>query len=161
MNYVVALLYAAVQDEVIAFGLLSKLMFENNWRLVYCDDLIQVLQFTKKVQVWLEKEQRKVAQRLNEAAVVLEVQLSSPVMGLFANMFSLEVALRVLDRFVLQGERGLFSIVTKAFASQKKVILAIADPFELQIYLTRQVYLDALFANNLTHVQPQQKKGAS
>jgi len=27
MNFLVALLYAAVQDEIIAFGLLSKLMF--------------------------------------------------------------------------------------------------------------------------------------
>lgn len=28
MNFLVALLYAAVQDEIIAFGLLSKVMFE-------------------------------------------------------------------------------------------------------------------------------------
>jgi hypothetical protein len=117
MNFLVALLYAAVQDEIIAFGLLSKLMFEQSWRLVYSDDLIQVLTITKKVQSWLEKEHPKIAQKLNEAGVVLEVQLSSPVMGLFANMVSLEVALRVLDRFILHGEAGVLSIVKKAFTS--------------------------------------------
>lgn len=52
-------------------------------------------------------------------------------MGLFANMVSLEVALRVLDRFILHGEAGVLSIVKKAFTAQKKVILGIADPFEL------------------------------
>ena len=131
MNFLVALLYAAVQDEIIAFGLLSKLMFEQSWRLVYSDDLIQVLTITKKVQSWLEKEHPKIAQKLNEAGVVLEVQLSSPVMGLFANMVSLDVALRVLDRFILHGEAGVLSIVKKAFTAQKKVILGIKDPFEL------------------------------
>jgi hypothetical protein len=32
MNFLVALIYAAVEDEVVVFGLLCKVMFERNWR---------------------------------------------------------------------------------------------------------------------------------
>ncbi len=53
MNFLAALLYAAVRDEVLAFGLLMKAMFELNWREVYKDELIMVLIITKKILAWL------------------------------------------------------------------------------------------------------------
>jgi len=43
MNCLCALLYTAVGDEVIAFGLLCKVMFELNWREVYKDGLIMLI----------------------------------------------------------------------------------------------------------------------
>jgi hypothetical protein len=43
MNFLVALLYAAVNDEVIAFALMTKVMFELNWREVYNSNLIGLL----------------------------------------------------------------------------------------------------------------------
>lgn len=51
-----ALLFAAVQDEVIAFALMCKVMFELNWRDVYKDELIMLLQMTRKITAWLQKE---------------------------------------------------------------------------------------------------------
>lgn len=73
MNFVAGLIFAAVQDEIIAFGLFSKVMFELNWREVYTDNLVKVLSITKKVWAWLETEQKKSAAILTEAGVVLEV----------------------------------------------------------------------------------------
>jgi len=101
MNFVAALLYAAVRDEVLAFGLMMKAMFELNWREVYKDELIMVLIITKKILAWLKKEHKSVAARLLEAEVILEAQLSSPIMALFANLVPLEASLRILDRFML------------------------------------------------------------
>jgi hypothetical protein len=40
MNFLVAALFAATDDEVITFALMSKLMFEQQWRAVYSDDLL-------------------------------------------------------------------------------------------------------------------------
>jgi hypothetical protein len=56
MNFLVALLYSAVEDEVIAFGLMCKVMFELNWREVYKDELIMLISMTRKVTAWLLKE---------------------------------------------------------------------------------------------------------
>jgi len=49
MNFVVGLIFAATQDEVITFGLLSKVMFELNWRVAYDDHLTKVLSITRKI----------------------------------------------------------------------------------------------------------------
>lgn len=37
MNFLAALLYLATRDEIIAFDLLIKVMFDLNWREVYLD----------------------------------------------------------------------------------------------------------------------------
>lgn len=41
--------------------------------------------------------------------------MSSPIMALFANMLSIKAALRVLDRFMLQGEDAILALVKQAF----------------------------------------------
>lgn len=74
---------------------------------------------------------------LDSCGVTLEAQLSSPIMGLFANLVNLETSLRVLDRFVMFGEEGVMDIIKASFESQKLEILKLRDPFELQMYLTR------------------------
>lgn len=49
MNYLAALLFTATNDEVIAFGIFTKVMFELNWREVYKDELTLLLELTKKI----------------------------------------------------------------------------------------------------------------
>jgi hypothetical protein len=65
-------------------------------------------------------------------------------MGLFANMISLNNALKVLDRFMMFGEEGILQVVQQAFQEQSKQILAMSDPLDLQIYIARQIYIDAI-----------------
>jgi hydroxymethylpyrimidine/phosphomethylpyrimidine kinase len=73
MNFLVAALFAATDDEVITFALMSKLMLEQQWRAVYSDDLLEVVKIGKKVEKWLELQHPKVAGLLNEAGTVLSV----------------------------------------------------------------------------------------
>lgn len=111
MNFLATLLYIAVNDEVIAFAIMTKIMFEFNWRDVYSDNMIGLLDVTKKVNHWLKKEHKATAHHLDINCILLEVQLSSPVLCLFANLVPIEVALKFLDRFIMYGERGVLSII--------------------------------------------------
>ena len=43
MNFLAALIFAAVNDEVIAFAIMTKVMFELNWREVYHVNLVGLL----------------------------------------------------------------------------------------------------------------------
>lgn len=115
MNFLVSLLYAGVHDEVMAFFLLTKIMFQLSWREVYNDNLLMLISLTRKVTNWLQKDQSKIFAHMEEAGVILAAQLSSPIMGLFANLVPLSTCLRFLDRFIYFGERGVLSIVKKAF----------------------------------------------
>ena len=105
------LLYIAVNDEVIAFAIMTKIMFEYNWREVYSDNMIGLLEVTKKVKVWLKKEHRATTAQLDSSGILLEVQLSSPVLCLFANLVPIKVSLKFLDRFIMYGEKGILSII--------------------------------------------------
>jgi len=53
MNFLVALIYLAVGDELISYVLLTKVMKELNWREVYKDQLIQLVNLTKKIKNWI------------------------------------------------------------------------------------------------------------
>lgn len=70
-------------------------------------------------------------------------------MGLFCNMLPAEYSLRILDRFVYFGEKALLDIIKAVFVGQKQEILATKEPFELQIYMTRKIYFDAIEAGRL------------
>ena len=103
MNFLAALLYLAVGDEIIAFNLLIKVMHDLNWREVYLDQLVKLVSLTKKFKNWLLIEQKIIAVHLDYCGVILEAQLSSPFMGIFANLIDLDSSLRVLDRFLYFG----------------------------------------------------------
>lgn len=137
MNYLAALLFVATGDEIIAFALLQKVMTHHNWRETYKDQLIEIVNLTAKFNQWLRKSDSKLAEHLEAQGVILEAQLSSPFMGIFANLVDLESALLVLDRFILQGETGVLDVVKSSFESQREKIMKCDDPFELQMYLTR------------------------
>lgn len=53
MNFLAALFYLAVGDEVVAYSIMSKAMYDLNWREVYKDQLIMLINLTKKIKAWL------------------------------------------------------------------------------------------------------------
>lgn len=90
MNFLAALIFQAVGDEVIAFAVLLKVMYQHNWRDCYKDQLVKLMSITRKIKQWLMKNHKTIAVHLDFCGVILEAQLSSPVMGLFANLLSCE-----------------------------------------------------------------------
>lgn len=52
---------------------------------------------------------------MDACGIILEAQLSSPFMGLFANMLPMEYSIQILDRFVYYGERALLEIIKNVF----------------------------------------------
>ena len=120
MNFLAALLYVAVGDEVIAFALLIKVMNDLRWREIYADKMALLIELTQKVKKWLVRHQKAIAVHLDACEVILEAQLSSPFMGFFANIVNLDMSLRVLDRFLWSGSRALMQIVKRSFSAQKQ-----------------------------------------
>jgi hypothetical protein len=45
---------------------------------------------------------------------VLEAQLSSPIMAMFANLIPVKDSLKLLDRFFLSGELSVLNVIKKA-----------------------------------------------
>lgn len=80
--------------------------------------------------------------------IVLEALLSSPFLSLFANVIPNHHALRVLDRFIFFGQKSLLAIVKNILKTQMDKLMKITDQFELQQYLSRKIYMDAIIEGN-------------
>lgn len=77
------------------------------------------------------KDEKALALHLDAHGVLLEAQIASPLMAIFANLLPLETSLRILDRFLLEGGKGILNIVKASFRCQKAHILSLNDAFEL------------------------------
>ena len=72
MNFLAALFYLAVGDEVIAFALMQKAMFDLKWRQVYLDQLVRLMELTKEVKKWLVRKHKLIAVKLDACGIILE-----------------------------------------------------------------------------------------
>ena len=82
-----------------------------------------MITLTKKIEDWLMREHKTLAVHLEANHVILVGHLTSPFMGLFANWLPLDTCLRVLDRFLLFGEKGILDIVKTSIEGKKSTIL--------------------------------------
>ena len=111
---------------------------------MFVDRMPKLTAFVTEIKRWLKETQRLLLVHLESRGIVLEAQLSSPFLSLFSNQIPNQEALKVLDRFVHFGQSSLLAIVKYVFITQKNKILQTWDQFTLQVYLSKQVYLDAL-----------------
>jgi len=72
MNFLAALIYLAVADEVIAYTLLVKAMFDKEWRKVYLDQLVRLMELTKQIKQWLREKHKVIAVHMDACGIILE-----------------------------------------------------------------------------------------
>lgn len=131
MNFLAALLLLAVNDEVLAFVLLGKVMKDLKWREIYLDGLVKLFDLSSQIKKWLKSREKIIAVHMDGHGILLEAQLASPFMGLFANLLPLPLSLRILDRFLYFGEEALVNIVKEVYTTNKMKIIQIKESFEL------------------------------
>ncbi len=131
MNFLAALLLLAVNDEVLAFVLLGKVMKDLKWREIYLDGLVKLFDLSSQIKKWLKSREKIIAVHMDCHGILLEAQLASPFMVLFANLLPLPLSLRILDRFLYFGEEALVNIVKEVYTTNKMKIIQIKESFEL------------------------------
>ena len=143
MNFIAAILYVAVQDEVLAFSIMQRLMQSkqqahqieaqlraNNirqaknlaqqceWRFVFTDQMPKLNAFIKDIKKWLQETKRILYIHFQSRQIVLEALLSSPFLSLFSNLIPNQHALKVLDRFIHFGQKAMIDIVKNILKNQ-------------------------------------------
>ena len=111
MNFLVAVIYVAVQDEVVAFSVLQRIMqskkeaqrinaslpkemlalhsgsvMQAEWRFLYTDGMKKLNAFVKEIKDWILRTKRLLYIHLESRNVVLEALLSNPFLSLFSNV---------------------------------------------------------------------------
>lgn len=111
---------------------------------MFTDGLKKLNSFVREIKMWLLETNRLLYVHLESQKICMEALLSSPFMVLFSNTIPSDYALKVLDRFVHYGQRTLIAIVKNVFVHMKDRLMKIKDSFELNQYMSKQMYNDAI-----------------
>lgn len=89
------------EDEELAFVMFVKLLGISNWRGLYLYQTPKLFELTKIIQAFITKELPALSTELQKHNVILESLFASPFLTIFSNLIPMEVAIKVLDRFIL------------------------------------------------------------
>lgn len=151
MNFIAASVFVAMQDEILAFAVLQRLMQSKSqaiviqhslppalrmpqvlvnlpeWRFLYTDGMKKLAAFVAEVRQWLLETKRLLYIHFESRKILLEVCLSNPFLSLFSNVIPNQHMLKVLDRFLHFGQKALVQIVKHILQSQQDKLLKITD----------------------------------
>ena len=100
--------------------------------------------FVKEIKDWILHTKRLLYIHLESRNIVLEALLSNPFLSLFSNVIPNDQALMVLDRFIHFGQSALIEIVKNILKSLQDKLIRTSDQFELQQYMAKEIYTDAI-----------------
>ena len=118
------------------------------WRFLYTDRLRKLNAFIEDIRDWLIETKRMLYIHFQSRNITLEACLSNPFLSLFSNVIPSQHVLKVLDRFVHFGQKALVQIVKNILKTQQDKLMHIKDQFELQKFLARQIYHEAIQEGN-------------
>ncbi len=134
LNYIVALLLIYIQDEETAFWCLVYLMNHRSWRFVYTQNFPKLRSMCRVLEDRLMLEFPKVLRHLQENDIQSEGTFSAHFMTLYVYLTPIEIATRLFELFILDGESALIQVLIRMIELKQKKILRLTD-CELQKYM--------------------------
>jgi hypothetical protein len=144
LNFVAAMILLVVEDESIAFLIFIKLLEKNEWRRFYTNETPKLFEMTKLIKKYLEKHAPKVLKKIKKSKILLEPLIASAFITLFSNTIDVPNATKVMERFMLIGERYIVDTICLVIVRNEGEILKMTDEFMLQKLLGRTMYQTAL-----------------
>ena len=118
-------------DEALAFVIFVKILEKNDWRRFYTNETPKLFEMSKQIQKFLVKHAPKVQKMFKKRKVILEPLIASAFITLFSNLIDVENATKVMERFMLHGERYILDTICLLLIKNQVEILKITDEFML------------------------------
>lgn len=144
MNFIAAIILMTVPNEALACMIFREVLQKNNWARLFLDSTPKLFDLSGKLMDRLKTELPRLYAHLQSNDIFLEVLLASPMMTLFANLVSFSEATHIMNMFILDGESYVMELIFNCYRNLEVKVLLIKDPFEIQAYLSTQIYEDAL-----------------
>ena len=143
MNYLAALLLYQIKDEVKAFWCLIDLLYRKNWRMIYDDSTPKLINLLDLVKMRLQKEDPQLFKHLEEEDVSMVAAFSPIFIALYIYQIPLEIAVRIFECFLFEGEKALLKVLFKMLAHKRKKIMELKE-FELLQYLRTDMVIECI-----------------
>lgn len=112
-----------VDDEALAFLIFIKLLEKNEWRTFYTSETPKLFEMSKLIRKFLERQAPKVLKRFKKQKILLEPLIAGAFITLFSNLIDVENATKVMERFMLIGERYIVDTVCLLLRKRQQEIL--------------------------------------
>ena len=149
MNFIVYVLLKNINDEEKVFWCLYDIMYNKNWRLILKDETPK---FKELVRVWrtsIYTEDKKLYKKLAKCGVPFLGIFAKFYISLFANICSVQVASRIFDVFLYEGEKRITQIIVKLFRFHKKKIMSI-DKDDILSFVNENLLNSYLESNSIS-----------
>ena len=152
MNYIVALLlfYLPDSEEDVFWGL-HQLMQRKSWRMVYTHNFPKLKSITKLLESRIHQEFPRVLKHMKQNFMEVEGTFSPHFMTLYVYLTPIEIATRLFEIFLLDGENALIRMLLKMIALKQKAILS-KDDMDLQRYLLSDMVIECVNQYSLTYL---------
>lgn len=140
LNFIAAMILLVVEDESIAFLIFIKILEKNGWRRFYTNDTPKLFEMTKLIKKFLEKNSPKVLKKFKKCKILLEPLIASAFITLFSNTIDVPNATRVMERYMLIGERYIVDTICLVLMQNQNEIIKMTDDFMIQKLVGRSMY---------------------
>ena len=135
LNYVVGMMLYYIKDEEQVFWCLFSLMQQKwEWRWIYTEGLPKLQSLLQLLEKHLQQEFPLIKKHLKDNCLEISGTFSPLFMTLFVYMTPFDVATRLFELFLLDGELVLIKLLLKMIEVKQRKILALEDT-ELQRYM--------------------------
>ena len=135
LNYVVGIMLYYIKDEEQVFWCLFSLMQQKwEWRWIYTEGLPKLQSLLQLLENHLQQEFPLIKKHLKDNCLEISGTFSPLFMTLFVYMTPFDVATRLFELFLLDGELVLIKLLLKMIEVKQRKILALEDT-ELQRYM--------------------------
>ena len=144
LNFIAAMILLQVDDESVAFLIFIKLLQKNDWRRFYTQETPKLFEMSSLIKKFLKKQAPKILKKFKKMKILLEPLIASAFITLFSNTIDVPNATKVMERFMLIGERYIVDTICLVLLNNQAEIRAQTDEFMLQKLLGRTMYQAAL-----------------
>jgi len=144
MNFIAGVILMNCPNEALACQIFTKVLQKDNWARMYLSSTPKLFDLSQQLTDLIKTEIPLLYQHLFEYQIFLEVLLASPLMTLFGNSLSFAEATHVMSLFILDGEASMKKIIMNVYKNMSAKVIEIKDQFEIQAYMSKQIYDDAL-----------------
>ena len=127
MNYLAGLLLIEINDEVKVFWCLLSLLFKRNWRKIFEENTPKLMNLLSLIHDRLEKDDLQLLNHLKDEDLSLAAAFSPVFITLFVYQVPLEIATRIFECFILDGEIAIVKILLRMLYIKREKILCLQE----------------------------------
>ena len=155
MNFIAAIILMNCPNEALACFMFMKVLNKDYWVRMFISSTPKLFDMSQKIMDQIEKRDPALFQHLFEYQIYLEIVLAGPLLTFFSSNLGFSESTHILTNYMLDGEKFILELIVNVFTNMRENILALKDQFEIQQYLSKQIYDDALSAKKFYIEQKQ------